>query len=125
MSNEASKETTLKWRSLTERLIYGTSAGKLDWDDGPYKDSVITSIKDVVITLRFIDGDYWIYISDQLGNVVDSFSDDKISPLSGGILAFSAMDNLFKNVKRKINGADEVLDLLLNELPEDPDEIPF
>jgi hypothetical protein len=125
MSNEASKDTTSKWRSLTERLIYGTSAGKLDWDDGPFDDSVITSIKDIVITLRRVDNDFWITLSDQFGNVVDMFSDIQITPLSGDIPAYPAMDNLFKSVKRKINGADEVLDLLLNELPKEPDEIPF
>ncbi|NJS39111.1 MAG: hypothetical protein HC783_08915 [Rhodobacteraceae bacterium] len=125
MSNEASKETTSKWRSLTERLIYGTSAGKLDWDDGPFEDSVITSIKDVVITLRRVDGDYWITLSDQFGNVVDMFSDMQIHPLSDDTSAFHAMDGLFKNVKRKINGADALLDLLLNELPKEPDEFPF
>jgi hypothetical protein len=125
LSNDAPSETIAKWRSLTERLIYGTGAGKIDWDDGPFEDSVITSVKDIVITLRLVDRDYLIMLSDQFGNVVDIFSDVQITPLSGDRSAYPAMDNLFKNAKRKINGADQVLDLLLGELPEEPDDIPF
>jgi hypothetical protein len=118
-------DTVAKWRSLVQRIAYNTKTGKLNWDDGPYPESVITVIANVVISIRYVGNDYIVVITDEFGGVVDSFKDDDLGELSGGLTAYTVLGQIFRDAKRSISGADKILDQILSELPAEDDGIPF
>jgi hypothetical protein len=119
-------DTAKKWHTLIERLAFNTFKGKIDWDEGPYKESIVTSVGTTTITLRLEGNDFLVMITDSTGEVVDSFSDNDLTYFDSGQNAYAFINSLYRNAKRRISGADQVLDQLLADLPSDPDdEIPF
>ncbi len=129
MTVDVPESTVVRWRKLIERLAYNSSNGKLDWEEGVLPSAIVTSILDVVITLQRKEFgsrvDYVIQISDISGAVIDAFTDEQVPNVSSGQSSFVVMDNIYRSAKRKITGADDILDQILASLPEEPDEIPF
>lgn len=125
MATDLSEETQAKWRNLVERLVHATLSGKLDWTDGAEDGSIVTIINDNIITLMKVEADYLVTLSNSLGDVVDYFTDVDVGQLYNGENAFTALRKLYVFAKRRISGADQIINEILAGLPEHPDDIPF
>jgi len=120
------EKTVSKWRELVSRVIYASRQGQIPWEEGVRDQEVIASIGKLVLSLRREEQDMVITISDEFGNLVDSFRDTDIQHLNNGRIAFHELVELHREALRSISGADEVLEKLIESLPPDPsDEIPF
>lgn len=114
---------------LIEKLIRQTKMGKLEWrsaaDGNGFQISFRTNA--VLIRERNISGslDYIIDLIDEMGSVVESFTDDELNDaegISAGGKYFERMGLLLELARRSALGSDKVLDSILDDLG---DDIPF
>lgn len=125
MSERISDTTLSKWRSLVKKLENATNHGKIDWDSGVLPEELITTVGEITISLRQTRGEYIITIRDDFGQVIDSFNDEQLGVTSDGSPAHAALEVLHHTIRRKITGADKIIDSILERLTELDDEIPF
>lgn len=133
MSPAHPQETIKKWRLLADMLISLTNKGVISWEETPSDDEFVTSVEDNAILLRrstYVNDEIEevpiveIIIQDNSGKTVESFNDEDIS--ASGLNYYRRLDELVKNVQRKLSGAEERLDRILAALSmRDPDDIPF
>lgn len=121
--------TVEKWRALVDRLIFYTGTKKVAWkssaDEGTYVSKVSgtqISITEAENSMHWESPDYIIKIYNKSGDVIDTFTDEDISETENPY--YKKMRNLYNTIVRINNGSEEVLDDLLEKLP-DPDELPF
>lgn len=123
MSDAVSTDTLSKWRRLVRALDLATSEGKVKWKPTAESSIFLTTVNDTTVVLSAQGQDYVLEIVDGSDAVVDRFSDVDLDRGEGGVF-FSLMKNLYQRINREASGADEILDDLINSLP-NPDEIPF
>lgn len=115
-----------KWISLVSLLIRLTRDGLLKWEETSDPDAFQTNLQDVTIEVELLPAmaDYQIRIIGPKGKTVDTFGDAEMRSLTNDTW-FGEMETLVNTIRRRLSGADQVLDKLLKLLQEKEDEIPF
>jgi hypothetical protein len=129
-----SVSTVDKYAYLVERLYEMTLSSELNWKETDYIGRFTTKIGKRNIELDTEnprgagDPDVYIYIKDDFGKTLESFSDvdlaDSVPRVRGYNNYYSLMFDLLKRVARKASGAEEVLDSVLEDLGADHRHIP-
>ncbi|MFY0645451.1 hypothetical protein [Sulfitobacter geojensis] len=109
---------TTKWVDLFKLILARTSDGTLHWSDTADPDAFLTSVgrsKIIYEQGNHIPGGYSISILSGEGKTIDSFDLVDLSRTTG--LDWRAEgEDLFNSIRRRISGADEVLDEILDRL---------
>jgi hypothetical protein len=117
-------ESEIKQYRLVRKLLERTELGQLDWTEGPATDTYLASFTDFSVSIRTYDDDYFVSIRNDLGEVIDNFSDgslymslkDEIGVGEMASVPYQLMAKLFDVVRRQASGADDALDSILGEL---------
>ncbi|WP_108816275.1 hypothetical protein [Loktanella sp. Alg231-35] len=124
MNENTNEKVVKRWQLLVDRLLERTKSGDLDWEESTRSGEFITTVKNSVI--RFAQQrnreDLTLYvfrIENDFGEVVDSFNDENLDADQNGAPYFKKVDPFFHDLRRKVSGADELLDELLKELNDD------
>lgn len=125
MAKDVDSATLRKWRELLYRLIGATNKGVISWNRTASPSVYITYFGGVVIFFgeRVRDDgseikDYYVRIANDQGEEIDEFEDRDLDEESAEPYVFRDMRDFFQSLKRKISGADSVLDKLIAELPD-------
>lgn len=106
-----------KWVKLANLLIQMTHDGSIDWQettDNETYQAVIGKNAIEVEQTGFGD-DFEVRVRDGSGRVVDRFTDQDLSNLSGNHY-HRAFQEMFGLIARRISGTEQVLDEILSEL---------
>ncbi len=121
MSSSPSSETLKKWRNLFHRLDYGTSIGRVTWQETASEGNFLAKVGDGVIIfgheIRSGREFYFVRIETSDGKVVDAFDDEDLDSDVAGEY-FSLMKDLNLKITRQHSGADKYLDEIISSLPE-------
>lgn len=115
-----------KWVLLLKSIIKLTNDGLLKWEETSDEDAFQTQVGEVTVEVelrpQFLE--YSVRIIGADGRTVDHFGASDINNLTGSSW-FEDVEHLIDSIRRRLSGADEVLDKLLKSLSEKEDEIPF
>ena len=140
--------TVQKWTEFVRRLVRASLAGQVVWKETPSVCKILTSVNDITVVLDRGEDDQGIYfrftIVDVFDNKVDEFTEADLDIKGASVFGDlsprgypnwpSVLDEFFKIQRRRITGADQVIDELISSLPAVPtpsngdledDEIPF
>tara|TARA_R110000850_G_C9897794_1_gene459552 strand:- start:28 stop:375 length:348 start_codon:yes stop_codon:yes gene_type:complete len=109
---------TDKWILLFKLLLERTRNGNLSWSETADDEAYLASIgKNKILYERDgrVSGNYFVHIMSNAGKVVDSFDTGDLGQLTNEDWSPEG-EELFNLIRRKISGADEVLDDILSEL---------
>lgn len=119
-----------KWEELYRRMKINTKNDRLSWRETTDEGVFITSVDRLLIEIKkvvpesLLENDYYhINIMNREGKTLDEFTSDDLDRGQGRKF-YNDMEDFVKSIKRKLSGAEAVLDELIAKLP-DPDEIPF
>lgn len=115
---------TTKWLDLFTLLKSGTESGRVQWVETADDDAYMASIsrnKVIFENGRGIPGGYRFHILSPEGRTVDTFDVHDLAMINGYPLNDQA-EEMFSTIRRRISGADRVLDDILADLR---DEDPF
>lgn len=114
-----------KWVKLTEMLIRQTKNGKLDWNETSDDDVFQTVVGSNVIELEcdMFSEVYLFRIRNSRGKLVDSFTDKDLTAIIDEPF-HGELEKLMQLIRRRIAGAEQVLDDVLKQLEEN-EEILF
>jgi hypothetical protein len=107
---------------LVQKLIERTDQGKVAWEITPEKGAFMAPFPDYAVVLyrrrNYEDPerpDYIIAIHDDEGTVVDEITDLTLTG-SGFENAFTRMEHLYEEARRKAMGVNRIIDVILGEL---------
>lgn len=131
--SQPSSQTVRKWRELVDLLVVLTGKGAISWketaDDGKFLASVSRKVVSIEreMSYRGVSPDKIIrvVISDADGKMIEAFDDEDLDGGTEDHQYYRVLDDLMKEISRKISGADKILDQLLSELRDKNEEIPF
>lgn len=116
------QSTIEKWRSLVDRIIYATNAGRISWKQSSEESVYTASVSGTQITYEQADNpdginvDYVFKIYNPKGEVIDFFNDTDLFSRDPSINYYPRMRDLYNTIVRQTNGSDIVLDKLLSSL---------
>jgi hypothetical protein len=120
--------STDKQRKLVRALIKKTDADELDWKptvkEGTYQVSFTESSLQIEECFNENIRLFSVSLFDSNGNLVDKFDDEELDKdiFPKNHAWFTQMKNLYEMVRRRVTGADRVLNRILVELE---DDMPF
>lgn len=131
--SEVDAKTARKWVELAVLLDRLTEKNKIKWSEGAKQNSFVTSVGDKVVSIfptrRRLRGQddvpvVRVEIEVPPGDVTDGFDDEDINSYAD-FDSYHFMLNLHRQIERRVSGADEVLDDILQELKASDDDITF
>jgi hypothetical protein len=125
MARSVGSKTYEKWRTLFGRLRSSTQSGSLRWAATAQDDTFIAVFSGAVVLFGKQGSDFFIEIKTTDGETVDRFTDDDLDGGGPQRAYWNEMKDLHADISRVISGADDLLDILLNQLPPADDEVPF
>jgi len=127
---DVDSKTLEKWSYLVTLLDRLTRDNSISWDESSDQDSFITNIGEDVIKITRLSAGLndsadliVIYINDDFGNLIDSFSDEDLTT-SHFQSPYTFLSDLHKTIARRVRGADQALDRIIKRLAEKEDD-PF
>lgn len=109
---------------LIERLYDKTKRGEIAWKETESKLEYQVSFSNYSVRIGERESnisnnvDYWIYIINEEGDIVEAVSDVVLNENNYGN-AYAIMGEMFGSARRKAKGVDKALDDLLGELDDD------
>lgn len=132
MTRGVDRGTLTKWQALVDLIVSLTKKGKLSWKETASESAVLTAYGGYVFTIEKSRTDsmiaetlYKLTVTDRDGKDLDTFTDEDLDADSRPAAYFQKIDDLFLFIRRRISGADQVLDKLIKEMSEDDSDLPF
>ena len=115
-----------KWVQLLTAILRSSGQGQIDWKETSNDDSFQTTLGGHVVEIEYVEflNDFTVRVFDSHGKVADVFNNDDMRRLTGESW-LNEIGELVQNIRRRISGAEQVLDDVLQALAKKDEEIPF
>lgn len=132
MANESSPEGKVRALELAAAVLAASQTGNIPWNESDDDDSFYTILAGRALTVRSDDGDgnhpftLWVAESGEILESVNTVLDEADRRLDQAVPEWQKLiSELYAEARRRGKRFNQVIDEMLKDVPQPPDDIPF